>query len=218
MVNPKNAFWQALLSAAIIFGVGILLGVFLENSRSQSIEATLINSEVSVADQQLISQITDNLEIDCNLAVNNTIALADKIYEEASLLEKYDKSSELTGTLKLVHRKYDLLRTGLWLHSINIKNKCKSDFHTLVYIYQYQDVPISTASRQTVFANYLREIKSSYKDKIILIPIAGDTDLFSLNLIKDKFSIKDYPVIILDEKRIIKDVESLTSIESILEQ
>lgn len=218
MVNPKHAFWQALVSAILIFGIGLLIGAFIEDSRSRDIEQTLINSEINSLDQQLIQQINNNFDIDCRIAEKNLVEFADNIYNEARLLEKYDSSSELTNTLKILHRKYDLLRTMLWIQSINLKKACNSEFHTLVYIYQYNNPAINTASTQTAFSRLLTDIKEKYGNEVILIPIAGDLNLTSLDLIKESYSISSYPVIILDERELINDIEELSKIESYLEK
>lgn len=218
MVNPKNAFWQALISAILIFGMGMLLGIYLEDSRSRNIETILLNSEINSVDQQLINQVNNNFDIDCKLAENNLVNFADKIYEEAQQLETYDSSSDLTDTLTILHRKYDLLRIILWTQSIDLKEKCGANFNTIVYIYQYLEPPIKTSSTQATFSRFLSDIKEGYGNKIILIPIAGDLDLNSLDLIKESYSINTYPAIIINEKIVIEDLDSLTKIENYLNQ
>jgi len=115
MVNSKQAFWQALVFTILIFVLGIFLGFFLENSRSDTLQLRLLNSEVNLLDEQLRNRVTDDLNVECELAVESTFNFADKIYSEAVNLEKYDSASTLGDDLKSIHRRYDLLRTLLWL-------------------------------------------------------------------------------------------------------
>ena len=216
MVSKKHVFWQALLSAILIFGIGLLLGVALENSRNNEVQKNLLNSEINVLDSQVLAQIPGNFKVDCKSSTEQLTDFADSIYSEAKLLEQYDSSSELTDTLKIVHRKYDLLRVILWTQSINLKKQCKSDFHTVVYIYQYDEPDVIVRSEQITFGRFLEDLKQKYGNKIILIPVAGDLKLNSIDLVKNSYGIDSYPVIILDEKTVIRSVDDLDKIEGIL--
>ncbi len=216
MVSKKHVFWQALLSAILIFGLGLLLGIALENSRNNEVQNNLLNSDINVLDSQIMAQIPGNFKVDCETSAQQLTDFADSIYSEAKLLETYDSRSELTNTLEVIHRKYDLLRVILWTQSINMKKQCKSDFHTIVYIYQYQEPSILVKSEQLTFARFLEDLKGQYGNEIILIPIAGDLDLSSVELIKNSYGIDSYPAVIVDEKIVIKSIDDLDKIETSL--
>jgi len=216
MVNTKHAFWQALFSAILIFGVGLILGFYFENSRNQQVEKNLINSEVNVLDSQLMQQINENFDIGCTESKEKLIALADSIYSEAQLLEKYSSSSQLTDILEVLHKRYDILRLILWTQSIELKKKCGSDFNTVVYIYQYKDPSVKVKSEQITFSRFLEDLKVKYGQEIILIPIAGDLDLKSVDLVKNSYSIDSYPAIIVNEEQVIRSVDELKDIEKAL--
>ncbi len=218
MVSQKHPFWQALVSAILIFGIGLLLGIFLEDSRSRDIEFVLLNSEINAFDQQLTQQIGSNFKVDCAILEKNLIKLTDKVYEEAKLLEKYDSVSDLTNTLKAVHRKYDLLRTMLWIQSKNLKETCNPQFITIVYLYQYEKPEINIRSTQTAFSRFLVDLKEKYGNRILLIPIAADLNLNSLNLIKEAYSINSYPAVIVNEDKVITTLEELGEIEKTLDK
>jgi len=216
VVNKKNAFWQALIAAVLIFDLGLMLGVYMENSRTGFIESSLLNSEINSVDQQLLQQINSNFDIDCKLAEAKLIKFADQIYEEAQTLEKYDESTDLTTTLKTLHKRYDLLRTLLWIQSTELKKTCNSSYNIIVYIYQYTDATVETRSEQSAFSRYLSDLKNEYGSKIILIPIAGDTGLDSLNLAVESYNIKNYPGVILNNKQVIRNLEDLSTLKNII--
>ena len=68
----------------------------------------------------------ETILINPNIATIQTSSeLADKIYHEARILERYDDSRKISETLKYVHQRYDLLRTLLWINTAEIKEKCK---------------------------------------------------------------------------------------------
>ena len=135
MVNSKHAFWQALVFTIIIFGIGVLMGFFLENSRSNAIENLIIESEIGILDEQITSQGLGKFEISCEETKKSVFIFADKIYQEALQLEKFDSSAKFTESLISLHKRYDLLRVLLWIEGIELKEKCGEKIHTLVYIF-----------------------------------------------------------------------------------
>lgn len=216
MVNTKYVFWQALLSAIFIFGVGLLLGFWLESSRANKVETGLLNSEINVLDNQLIQMVNENFDIECEPAVDNLINFADMIYWEARELENYDAKAQLTDEFKILHRRYDVLRMILWNQAVELKKRCGADFHTVVYIYKYEDVSFGLKAEQVTFSRFLGDMKERYGNEIILIPIAGDLGLSSIELIKDKYDIEKYPVIVIDEKSVIREIVELDRLDELI--
>jgi hypothetical protein len=194
--------------------MGIFLGTFLENARNDRIDILASSSEVSLLDSQLIGLVDQSFVVDCDILQKRIIKFADKIFLEAQLLEKYDDSSQLTDILKVTHRKYDLLRLMLWTNTVKFKEKCNNDLHTIVYFYKYVEPDIKTRSEQIAFSRYLEDLKEKYGNKFILIPIAGDLNLSSIDLVKESYNIKKYPSIIVDENIIIDYLEDLGRIET----
>jgi hypothetical protein len=216
MVNTKHAFWQALFAAILIFGIGILVGVYYENSRTNKVEENLLYSEINLLDSQLLGAVGDNFNVSCVIEKQNIISFADKIYNEAKLLEEYDSSSQLTGTLQIIHRRYDLLRVLLWGEIINYNEKCGEKLKTVVYMYDYGSPDSSTKAEQIAFGRYLDDLKSKYGNRFILIPVAGDLNLGSVDLIKANYGITKLPVVIVNEKDVIGIVDNLFNIEKLL--
>ncbi len=218
MVGTKHAFWQALVFTIIIFIIGIIMGFFLENSRSDSIEFNLLQSEINLLDQQIRDQGINQFNVSCEISKKSTFAFADKIYNEAVTLEEYDSRSKFTDILKTLHKRYDLLRMILWMESIEIKNKCNEDYHTLVYFFNYAEGDISKKAEQASISRLLIDVKNKYGDRILLIPIAANLDLESVNLVKEQYNITSSPVIIVDESTVITDIPTLQELESAIFQ
>lgn len=199
MVNSKHAFWQALVFTILIFVLGIFLGFFLENSRADNLERTLFKSELNILDEQLRDRVTVDLEIDCELARESLFNFADSIYAEAITLEDYDSASKFGDDLRLVHKRYDLLRTMLWLESLDIRNRCGNDFHTVVYFYEYATDDLDTRAEQIYFSRILEDLKNKHQNEILLIPIAGNLELASVSLALESYGIDDLPIVLIDE-------------------
>ena len=50
--KSKHVFWQALVFTVIIFAMGLILGFYLESSRTNEVELRLLGSEVNLLDEQ----------------------------------------------------------------------------------------------------------------------------------------------------------------------
>jgi hypothetical protein len=216
--SSKHAFWQALVFTIIIFIFGLLLGYTLETSRSNQVEQNLFNSEINLLDEQVRTKVTEGNEIDCTLAKESLFHFADKIYGEAAKLEEYDSASKFTDSFKILHRRYDLLRTMLWIESNTIQKNCPGKFHTLVYLYNYNVDNINVNSLENAYSSILRDLKSKYPNDILLIPIAANLDLDSINLASKAHNITSYPVIIVDNKQVISELPTLAQMEKIVFQ
>ena len=201
MVSSKHAFWQALIFTIIVFGIGMLLGFFLENSRANSVESNLMNSEINLVDEQARNSAMENINISCNESIKSTFDFADRIYREAQQLEEYDAVSKFTSSLTILHKRYDLLRMMLWLESINVKKRCGNKFHTVVYMYDYNVGDINEKALQDSMSHLLTDLKNKYPDKVLLIPMAVNLNLDSISMAADSYKIGDFPAIVIDENR-----------------
>ena len=181
LISQKNIFWEAAVITLFIFGLGILLGIFIENSRGDKISDLYLISEVNLLDVQIQTEILNLDYADCQEIVEKNIEFADKVYNDAKVLERYEGASRFKDLLVQQHKRYDLLRTLLWINSIKIKEKCGNSLHTLVYLYDYQIDDLQEKSKQEVFSRFLEELKRDSGDTIILIPIAKNLNITKKN-------------------------------------
>jgi len=214
--SQKHVFWQALVLTLIVFNIGVFLGYSLEAQRANKINKLYVQSELELIDIKLQNEAFSVINIDCQEALQENINFADKVYEEAKLLLKYEEANRINEAIILQHKKYDLLRTYLWINSIKLKQSCDATYHTVVYIYQYQDPSLDKKAKQRTFSNILGELKQEKGNQIILIPIAGDIGLTSIDLITNAYNITKLPTILIDEKYIITEITTLEDLEKYL--
>jgi len=210
----RNVFWQAFVLAVLIFGLGMLLGYVLELNRTSTIITLYQQTELDLMDNKIQDNIISLKTIDCNGFFDELINFANGIYEQAKLLDKYDEANQLSQGIILQHKKYDLMRTDLWVNSIKLKEKCNSSFDTLVYFYEYDSKNLNTKSEQQAFSSKLSEIKSNMGNRIILIPIAGNLNMSSINYLMRVYNVTSLPAIIINEKFKIDSLEGLKEIEN----
>ena len=208
----KSVFWEALILAIFVFASGILLGYFLEQNRTSKIIGLYQESELSMLDLKIRDNILSVGDLDCDKFFIETINFANKIYDEAVLLDRYEDSSKITSGIILQHKKYDLLRTLLWTETMKFKEKCNNNASIFVYFYEYNTEEIDVKSIQEIFSRKLEEIKLARGNEVILIPIAGNLNISSINYLMNENNIKQLPAILIDDK-VIYSIEQLDSLK-----
>jgi len=144
----------------------------------------------------------------------NNINFANQIYEEAKILDRYESASRLTEDLKLQHKKYDILRGMLLINSIKIKKECNSNYYDIIYFYKYNSEDLDLKAKQKVFSRILEQVKETKGSEALLIPIAADNDISSINLLLDKYNIKQeqLPTILINNKIKITEIQTVDDV------
>lgn len=214
--SQKNVFWQALLVTILLIGIGIFAGIVLENWRTSQVVSLFQQSEIDLMDIKLQNEILSKGDFNCGSALRENMDFADKIYEEAKLLDRYESSATLTEDIRTQHKKYDLLRGMLLLNSQMIREKCNISYYEIVYFYSYNETAFDTRIKQNVFSRLLSELKQKEGNKILLIPIAGDINANSINLIMENYGVtqKELPVILINKNVKITELENINDLEN----
>jgi len=211
-----DSFWKAFFLSTIIFLVGLNLGVFIENSGLDEIERAVIASEVELYDSNIRSSIIQNYNQSCDTSIENTFLIADKIYGEVQSLESLDKSSSIVAGFNEMHKRYDLLRTQLWLDASRLKDNCDNDFNLIIYLYEYDARDPEIVSLQMLYASITQEIKNNYREDVLLIPIAHNMDLNSLTMLVDSYGTELKTSIIVNNQFIISGETNYNEISQYL--
>lgn len=215
--HNKRIFWEALIVTIAIFIIGLFIGIFYEGSHLNEVNQYYSNSEVSLMDALSLNILSESFNLSCNTLVNSTILFADRIYEEAKILEDYEHSRILKTDLLFLHRKYDLLRTLLWTNSLKIVNKCPSlEIIPVIYLYEYQTLDLVKKAKHNVWSKILFDLKQKYGSKILLIPIAVDSKITSLDSMIMQRKISSFPIVIIRDKTYLTEISSVEEIENYL--
>ena len=210
----KYVFLQALLLTVVMFIIGMYVGIVFEDRNLDNAEQYYARSEISLMDIMALNDLLDSGQVSCELLKQTNFDFANKIYREATLLDDYEKAGRITDDFLYVHRKYDLLRTFLWMNAIKVKSQCNDSFSTVVYLYNYEVEDLVIKAEQTVWSKMLYELKQSEGDNILLIPIARSDDFISLEALTDGLGITEYPVVIVDEKHVFYNITSIEDIRN----
>lgn len=217
MVKPKYAFMFALIFSIAVFSIGIFIGFSIENVRNNFAYQTYIKSETNLLDARLQNYLLSNFPIkNCDLSIQKNIEFGNRIYEEAEMLKEYEEANKISQTILSEHKKFDLLRTLFWLNSIKIKEKCNSSIVNVVYFYKLNDVTLDERAKQNVFSNLLYEVKKEYGDDIMLIPISGDNNLTSVEMLMQNYDITKLPTVLVNEKIKISETIDIKEFKDIV--
>jgi len=219
MVNSKYAFVFALIFSIAVFSIGIFIGFSIENVRNNFAYQTYIKSETNLLDARLQNYLLSNFPIEnCDLSIQKNIEFGNRIYEEAKMLKKYEDANKISQTILSEHKKFDLLRALFWLNSLKIQEKCDSSIVNVVYFYKLNDVGLDEKAKQNVFSNLLYEVKQEYGDDIMLIPISGDNNLTSVEMLIQTYDITKLPTVLVNEKIKVSEIIGLEEFKDIIEK
>ena len=212
--SKKHVFWEAFIITIVIFLAGIFLGMLVETNNSNKISNLYLQSEISFADTVASSGLIENSDFDCNIIKQNNIDFANRIYAEAKLLEEYEASGKLTEGMKLLHKKYDLLRTLVWTSNQKSLERC-NNYNLIVYLYEYESEDIAKKATQNVWSKIILDVKTQ-NGNILLLPIAADQNLISLDLLIGRHNITHFPALIINNNKVLYDIENTATIEDLL--
>lgn len=211
--ESKFVFLYALIATLVVFNLGIFFGYSLETSRIDKINQMYLEADLALLDQRIQNEADMLVGFSCKSLIEENIKFGDKIFEDALQIQKYEEANRINNDIQTQHKRYDLLRTLFWINAMKIEQKCNSGIHNIVYIYKYNHPLVTQVSEQKFLSNLLFELKQKYGNKILLIPIAGDNDIVSLNLLMEKYNITELPTILIDEKVRITEIKALEDIE-----
>ena len=213
--NPKRVFWEALILTILIFLLGFLAGLIFENKRVEVIEAYYIQSENSLMDIFALNNFVSLNNISCNALISSNIDFANRIYDEAKILDEYERTGKITDKIDVQHKKYDIMRTFLWINTIKTNEICENNsIHTIVYIYNFNTNDLTEKATNSVWSKILADLKEIHGKEIILIPIAADSEIIALNSMLENYDIQKYPVLIIDNKYVINRLSSVEELEN----
>ena len=213
--NKKRVFWEALILTILVFLLGFLSGLIFENKRVEVIEEYYIQSENSLMDIFALNNFVSLNNISCDALISSNINFANRIYDEAKILDEYEKTGKITDKMDVQHKKYDIMRTFLWINTIKTNEICANNsVHTIVYIYNFNTDDLTEKATNRVWSKILGDLKETRGNEIVLIPIATDNNIIALNSILENYNVSQYPALIIDNKYIINELSSVKELEN----
>jgi hypothetical protein len=103
------------------------------------------------------------------------------------------------------------------VNSISTYEKCREGYNVVVYLYEYDTEELTQKAIQNVWSKVLFDLKQEFGQQVILIPIAADANLASLETLLRNFEISQYPIVIINNKEVITELSSTDDLKTYLE-
>lgn len=214
----RKVYIQAGILSLFVLLIGIMIGIWIDNYRLGSIRSALSEADINSYDARLLNSYLQRFgEEYCNVALEQNLAYNNKIYEEGKKIEDKLDANTFNPDVQQEWRRYTLLQTQFWLNSIELKEKCGFDYHTVVHLFRQKNTTIGEEVNNKVQSSVLLDLKEKCGNKIMLIPITADTNLIVVTAIAKQFDISEYPAVIVDESFVFQGVTTADKLNELLQ-
>jgi hypothetical protein len=194
----RGKYLLAAFITALIFMLGMLLGLVIEDKRVSFIQEQSREQKLDFVSLQLQYQLISELSQEGNCpAVSATF---DEYMQELARTEErlvtYQKEATINkDEFNLLKQEYVQAQVNYWLLAKKTKEICKNDFVTVLYFY----APSETCDDCDNQAFVLTYLKQKLKDKILIFSFDSTFEEESLvNLLVKTYDVKKYPSIVID--------------------
>ena len=212
MVNLKKIFLKALALTLIVFVIGFYVGILFDSSRVQDVQSRLTQIDNLWNDARLLQsyiQRFSNNTAYCDFLLKENLKAGDKIYEEGSRVEEYEKSNRFASDLIFEKERYALLYLQFWLNSIDLKKACNANYSTVIYFYSQYNKTIEQGFQDRV----LFDLKQKCGPQIIYITFPADMNITTIDVIKNIYNVTKIPAVLINESLVLYSPVTTNEIE-----
>jgi hypothetical protein len=213
-----KTYFQAAVFALLVFLIGVMIGIWLDNYRLSDIRSSLSEADINWNDARLLDSYFKVLGKNyCNTSLQQNLAYNDKIYAEGKDIENKIENNGFVFTpdIEQEWRRYNLLQVQFWLNSLDLKNECNFTYHNVIYLSRMEDKKNGNVDEK-VQSLVMLELKNRCGNKIMLIPLSTDVNLIVVDSMVKQFKITKYPAVVVDEKTVFQGPTSLETLQSIV--
>lgn len=210
----KKVLLKTLALTALIFALGLFVGVSLDNLRLEAVKNRITEIDNLWNDARLlqsyIQRLSDgNSTSYCGFLIEENLKAGDKIYKEGSLVEEYEKTNRFTPTFILEKERYALLDLQFWLNSIDLKKVCNANYSNVIYFYSQYNRTVEQGFQDRV----LFELKQNCGPQIIYITFPADMEITTIEVIKNIYNVTEIPAILINESTVLYSPLTLRELE-----
>lgn len=210
----KRIFLKTLALTVTVFIIGFYAGIFFDNLRLEEVKSRITEIDNLWNDvrllQSYIEKLSDNKSSYCNFLLEENLKVGDKIYNEGSKIEEYEKTNRFTPTLILEKERYALLDLQFWLNSIDLKNLCNANYSTVIYLYSQYNKTVEQGFQDRV----LWDLKQKCGPEIIYITFPADIEISTIEVIKNIYNIDKIPAILINESIVLYSPVTMRELEN----
>jgi len=200
---------KTMVITVIVFVLGILVGIWLDNARLEEIKERLTFMDIEWNDARLQSvfyQKSINGSSSCEDAIESNLDFNEKIYEEGLEIERRENVNKFAPEIISEKRRYALLQLQFWLNSIELKELCNATYSSVVYFYSFSDENVKI--NQRIQSTILSDLKEECGNELILIPLPFDLDISTIEFIKSSYGINSTPSLLINEQSVLEGIQN----------
>jgi len=209
----KKVFLKTFALTLVVFIIGFYAGIFFDNLRLEDVKSRLTEIDNLWNDARLlqsyIERLSDNKSSYCNFLLEENLKAGDKIYEEGSKVEEYEKTNRFTPALAVEKERYALLDLQFWLNSIDLKKACNATYSTVIYFYSQYNKTVEQDFQDRV----LWDLKQKCGPQIIYITFPADMEITTIEVIKNIYNIQKIPAILINESTVLYSPITMKDLE-----
>lgn len=212
----KSVFLTSAVITAIIFIIGISIGVYLDQSRVEEVQNRLteIDTLWNDARLQISLQELTNDSLSCGSTMKANLQFNDRIFDEGQKIERFEQTNRFAPSLLLEKRRYALLQTQFWFNSVEIKESCNADYSTLVYFYSYYNETVAIS--QKLQSAVLLDLKERCGQELMLIPLPLDLNITTIDILEENYNIESTPAILINESVLLQGLQTENDLENFI--
>jgi len=186
----------------LIFCLGLLLGLLIENQRIDYIRQLSTQQKLDFSSLQTQYAYLDQLgaEKDCSKMVNTFDETINNLEKARLKLVSYSQNSQTNNAdFDQLRREYMLDQIQYWLFSKKVNQLCSKDAASILYFYSTNDKCPDCGQEEFV----LDYLKKRFGDR--LLNFALDSDYTSepmIQLLKANYNVTIYPTLVIEGQKL----------------
>lgn len=210
----EGRYLLAAFITIIIFVLGMLLGMVIEEKRARYLTSIAEEQKLSLGSLQLQYQFISQLgeEKSCPAVTATFKRYMDTLVKTQERLENYEKDSKVNkDVFRLLKQEYTQAQLNFWLLAKKTRALCEKDVVSILYFYSSgENCP--DCEEQAFVLSYLKQL---LKDRLLVFSIDESLDIEPMvSILKNTFNITKYPTVIVEKEKI----ENLAAKEIILKR
>ena len=193
----KDKYIAAAVLTAIIFTLGLLMGIVINEYKIKYMEQLAKEQEVEFSSLQFQYLYLDSLEeyercpAVSKTLENNLITLAPVLEE----IQRYEREGDLNDAAYItLKRKYILANLRYWLLAQVSKESCKNEIVTIFYFYSPE---CKNCHNQGITLTHLKQM---FGDRLLIFPIDSSFDKEPMiSILNAKYDVQEFPTLVIEE-------------------
>jgi len=198
----KEKYILAFVITAVVFILGLTLGILFDNYRLNVTEEGVKQREVDYLSLQLQYLYLTTLEDNNNSCNVLYTAMQKSIKDISESLEKFNTYNDKTKInyeeYNLISRRYIIDNIRYWLFSKKMKEECDMDVVNIIYFYSEKNC--ADCTNQGVILTYFKKL---FGDQLLVFPINVDYEENEqmISILKSQYDVLNYPTLIIEDRK-----------------